>query len=263
MTEIDLDKVKSLLTIEATRLAGGLCDVSQRAATYRSLYRDSGGNHVFPLIASHGALWSKSYFRYGMLLGRCLLWQYAFWPTLRRRRLSQLKAFADAFREINRQVCVDTYVSFHLVDQFPDHPSLTHLFEPDHLATLRRLHEAKARGQVLSDYEKREIFKTHFLREQERIVGPAIDRALSTFEWPLMRYLALKPTIAFKYFPHSVAFRFSNFSRREERIERGLQAFDTAANVGWKRTEQSLDEYATKPSRMLDHYPAIRFAEVG
>ena len=61
---------------EANLLAGPLSNLKQRATTYHHLYRDSGGNHVFPLIASHGALWAKGYFQFGAKLGRFLSLQY-------------------------------------------------------------------------------------------------------------------------------------------------------------------------------------------
>src|SRR5262245_5220688 len=72
-----LDEIYGFLHEEAVRLAGGLNDAEQRAATYRHLYRFSGGNHVFPLIAAHGALWSRNYFRAARRLATALSWQYA------------------------------------------------------------------------------------------------------------------------------------------------------------------------------------------
>src|ERR1043166_6952165 len=106
---------------EATRLAGGLLDLAQRATTYHHLYRDSGGNHIFPLIAAHGALWARGYFRFGMGLGRCVALQYALSPRRRRERLQALAAFADVFRDINRRVCIDTYTNYHFVGRFGEY----------------------------------------------------------------------------------------------------------------------------------------------
>ena len=65
------------LTREAERLAGGLRDLAQRATVYHHLFRASGGNHIFPLIAAHGALWAGGYFRFGQRLATALAWQYA------------------------------------------------------------------------------------------------------------------------------------------------------------------------------------------
>jgi hypothetical protein len=54
---------------EAEDLAGRTGDFAQRAATYHHLYQHSGGNHAFPLLAAHGALWGSKHFRAGMRLG--------------------------------------------------------------------------------------------------------------------------------------------------------------------------------------------------
>ena len=51
---------------EGTRLAGRLTDVPHRPAVYHQIYVDSGRNHVFRLIAAHGALWSRGYFTFGL-----------------------------------------------------------------------------------------------------------------------------------------------------------------------------------------------------
>jgi hypothetical protein len=100
------------LELEATKLAGGLLDLAQRASVYRHLFLASGRNHAFPLIAAHGALWAGGYFPFGMKLGRLLSWQYALRPTRRRELLAQLHEFADVFRDVNRRVCIDTYKNF-------------------------------------------------------------------------------------------------------------------------------------------------------
>ena len=70
MTRESLQSHYDRLQREATLLAGGLTDLSQRAAVYRHLFLASGGNHAFPLIAAHGALWAGGYFRFGMRLGQ-------------------------------------------------------------------------------------------------------------------------------------------------------------------------------------------------
>ena len=43
---------------EAVHLAGGVRDLPRRAVVYHHLYRASGGNFAFALIAAHGALWA-------------------------------------------------------------------------------------------------------------------------------------------------------------------------------------------------------------
>src|ERR1700720_4382664 len=122
MNRITLEHAYKAIESEATRLAGGLTDLAQRATVYHHIYEHSGGNHAFPLIAAHGALWARGYFRFGMRLG--WLWSLVDLasPLRRRQRLAKLAAFADAFRDINRRVCIETYTSYHFTARFGTHP---------------------------------------------------------------------------------------------------------------------------------------------
>ena len=97
---------------EGTALAGSILDLNQRASVYYHLYLDSNRNHVFPLIAAHGALWAGGYFKFGTQLGALLSLPSLLIPKRRPKQLQQLQEFANAFREVNRRVCVDTYASF-------------------------------------------------------------------------------------------------------------------------------------------------------
>jgi hypothetical protein len=170
-----LDREFAALTREAQHLAGGLGDLAQRATVYHHLFRASGRNHAFPLIAAHGALWARGYFRFGRWLAEWLSLPYAWSPALRHRQLQQLDAFADAFRDINRRVCVDTYVSFHFTRKHGDDERVSSYVSADLRRTLGTVHAAQRAGRELSDAQKREVFLAHFLDEQQRVVGPAID----------------------------------------------------------------------------------------
>src|SRR5262249_21337632 len=64
------------LVDEAGSLAGALTDLKRRATVYYHVYLESGRNHIFPLIAAHGALWAKGHFDYGRQLGRWVSCQY-------------------------------------------------------------------------------------------------------------------------------------------------------------------------------------------
>ena len=114
---------------DAERLAGGLNDLAQRATVYHHLFEHSGRNHIFPLIAAHGALWARSYFRFGMKLGSWCSWTYGISYRTREQRLKQLAAFADAFRDINRRVCIDTYVDREMVVLGVNHAEVTAIIQ--------------------------------------------------------------------------------------------------------------------------------------
>lgn len=250
-TFAQLQRVYDALHAEAIRLAGTTRQLSQRAATYHHVYEDSGRNHIFPLIAAHGALWARGYFAFGMKLGEALSYQYCLTPTVRKQKLDALEAFAEDFREVNRRVCVQVYTTYHFTKLYGDHPDAGKLVAPHLLAALKDVHTANRNGEQLTDQSKRDIFETHFLDEQETVVGPRIERAVDHFDWPLMKSLALMPAVRFAYFPAGRWLQFWKFDRKEERIARGLKAFDLAAVMGWKHTEAALNRYAILPEEFF------------
>ncbi len=239
------------LTDEGTRLAGSLAQLAQRASVYHHLFRASGGNHAFPLIAAHGALWAGGYFRFGLRLGRLLAWQHGFDSEKRRQLLADLDAFADVFREVNRLVCVDTYRNFYFTARFGNHPDAAELVRPTILEALNRLHSARKAGRIYDEAEKHALFRAHFLNEQETVVGPRIAAAVAALDWPLLKSIALRPIIRFAYFPGGGRLWFRNFTDTEERIRQGERAFQLASAVGWKYVERSLERYAVLPAAVL------------
>lgn len=247
---------------EATRLAGGLNELAQRAAVYHHIYEHSGGNHAFPLIAAHGALWARGYFRFGIRLGWIWSLTDLCSPQRRRLRLDKLAAFADAFRDINRRVCIETYTSYHFTAQFGGHPQACELIDPILNEALGRLHSARLCGKELPDAEKRLVFEAFFRHEQINVVGPSIAEAVAGFDWPAMRAVALRPVIRFAYFPWRRVLFFSDFSQVEERIGNGLQAFATATEVGWPYVESCLRRYEilspTFFQNSVEHFARLR-----
>lgn len=249
------------LHAQATRLAGGLTDLVQRATVYHHIFEASGRNHIFPLIAAHGALWARGYFAFGMRLGAVLAWQFPLSAAKRQRHLDQLAEFANAFRNVNRLVCIDTYTNFHFTERWGHHPEATRFVAPELLAALNEMHAARREGRELSDERKRFLFEVHFFNEQRHVVGPRIGDALTAFEWPLVKAAALKPLIRFAYFPARTYFWFQHFDRREERITRGLQAFDIAVSAGWDHVEATLRNYDVLPATFFQS-SATHFAQM-
>jgi len=247
---------------EAKVLAGNLCDLSQRATVYHHLFRASGGNHTFPLIAAHGALWAGGYFRRGLRLGKWLSWQYGWNSDLRRRRLQQLDDFADAFRDVNRRVCIDTYVNFYFTKRYGDDHRAIDFVPCRLLKALRGVHTACRRKQQLSESQLRAVFEAHFLQEQETVVAETIERAVAAFDWPLIRFVALRPPVGFAYLPGKQPIKFHNFADRTERVRNGMLAFDLAARVGWDHVERALADYGLLPAGFfadpLEHFAKLR-----
>jgi hypothetical protein len=236
---------------EATRLSGEKGDFVQRAAVYRQIFRAAQGNHAFPLIAAHGALWAGGQFRFGSRLARRLVWQYPWSARLRAERLASLTDFFNALREINRLVCIDTYVKFHFTRRFDGHAELTHFVPPEFLGPLSRLHHACREGRPLTEPERRELFEAHFQHEQETVVGPTLQRAAAALTWPLVKFIALRPRVRFAYLPAGVCLAFHNFADRRDRIKNGLRAFEIASAVGWDHVERSLADYGLLDSAAL------------
>ena len=249
---------------EATTLAGGLTDLAQRATVYHHIHRASNGNHTFPLIAAHGALWAGGYFEKRIKLARLLVWQSPFNKRLRQLRLRQLDDFANVFRDINRRVCIDVYANYHFTAKHGSDPDAAELIDPVLLDALNCLHENRRQGRSMTELEKFELFATHFLNEQDRIVGPRIEAALDEFDWALVKTLALKPTVTFKYLPKHERMKFKNFSSTDERIEHGMHAFKVASELGWQNVEDALANYNALPKAVLrtpeTHFNAMRAA---
>ena len=234
------------LRAEATALAGRTGDLVQRASVYHHLFADSGGNHSFPLLAAHGALWASGYFRAGVRFGSLVARTRRVLGDDADALMRELTAFAEAFRDINRRVCVETFFIYRLTADQRLREQAQQLVPPRLLAAMDRCHHARETGHALSTAERRELFEAFFLWEQAQIVGPSIDQAFSSFDWPLIRGLALRPKIRFAYFGRApLAFR--NFSDTVERIEKGMVAFDRASAVGWSRVEHSLNAYGLMP----------------
>lgn len=236
-----------LIHREATLLAGGLNDLRQRASVYHHLYEDSGGRNVFPLVAAHGALWGAGYFALGMKVGALLSAQYLFQPAVRREKLRQLHAFADAFREINRRVCIEAYCAYHFSKRYGHVKGIDEYVPPRLLGALNTCHRAQAEQQPLPAEQRRALFEAFFLWEQDVIVGPAVEQAIAALDWPLIRHVALRPRIEFAYFSSSREMKFSDFASTAERIEKGLRAYELAEQTGLDRVEAALGRYGVLP----------------
>lgn len=234
------------LRAEATALAGNTGNLVQRASVYHHLFADSGGNHSFPLLAAHGALWASGYFRTGVRFGSLVARARQVLGDDADALMRELTAFAEAFRDINRRVCVETFFIYRLTSDQLLREQAQQLVPLRLLAAMDRCHHARETGHALSTAERRELFEAFFLWEQAQIVGPSIDQAFAAFDWPLIRYLALRPRIRFAYFGRSPLV-FDDFSDTVERVEKGMMAFDLAGAVGWSGVERSLDAYGLMP----------------
>jgi hypothetical protein len=232
---------------ETTRLAGPLEDIPRRAALLHGLFLDSGGNHVFPLIAAHGALWAYRYFEVGGSLGRLIARRYFYSEKERAYRLGILQEFAEGFRRVNRQVCIDTWTNFHFTREHGRERGAAEVVPPPLLEALNTVHAARAAGRSLSATERRHVFTQSFEWEQELTVAPGVKTAVEQFQCFFMRTLCLKPLVRFAYFPRLQFLLFHNFADKAERIAKGMRAYDLARRAGWPKVKESLRTYGLLP----------------
>jgi hypothetical protein len=249
------------LKSEATDLAGGLEAIPRRVVILDHLYRDSGGNHAFSLIAAHGALWASGYFEVGGALGRFIARRYFYNPTERAYRLGLLQEFAEGFRKVNRQVCIDTYANYYFAKNYGELPAAEQIISPSLLDALNRIHAARRAQDRLAPAEARRCFEQSFRCEQEETVAPGVKAAVSGFECPFMKFLCLRPFVHFAYFPWLRYLFFRDFSDQEERIAKGMRAFDFAQGAGLPQVRDALRRYKIMPPRFFED-PVASFAEI-
>jgi hypothetical protein len=256
--ETDYERLRK----EGYLLAGGLRDLSQRASVYYHLYEDSGGRNVFPLIAAHGALWASGYFAKGMLIGRLCSLQHLFNTRRKHELYTSLVDFANAFRDINRRVCAEAYAIYHYTALHGETECSKKLAAPEFLSVLLECHESTRRQAEFPQHSRRELFRGFFLWEQHGIVAPAVEAAVAKFAWTPMKKLALKPNVAFSYFGRGKGLRFANFANTEERIVKGLLAYERAEARTLPMVEAALRHYDVLPPAFfhssLEHYRQLR-----
>jgi hypothetical protein len=216
------------------------------------MYRDSKRNHAFSLIAAHGALWASNYFEVGGSLGRLIGKRYFYNPTERAFRLGLLREFAEKFRAVNRQVCIDSYTNYHFTRRYGHLPGAETLVPAPLLDALNRVHWARERDRELTEAERKQVFEQSFLCEQEVTVAPGVQAAVDGFDCKIMRFLCLRPVVRFAYFPGWRYLWFRDFSNKQERITKGLHAFDLAVRMGWPHVDRSLRDYGMMDQGRLE-----------
>lgn len=184
-----------------------------------------------------------------MRVGSILSWGQAITGDDRSRQelMKRLTKLANDFRDINRRVCVETYFIYYLSSADSLLPAAERSIPLDLLDHMARCHAARREERALSSRERRSLFEAFFLWEQATIVGPAVERAFNEFDWPIIKAMALRPKISFAYFPRSVPLVFSDFSDTNERIEKGLMAFDLAEAKGWDNVDDKIRSYGILP----------------
>ena len=87
-------------------------DMPQRVALLHAIFVDSGGNHAFPEVALHGALWAYGFYERRGVVSRMISYRYVYDREERARRAYMLFEFSQGFKQANRSVFIDTYTNY-------------------------------------------------------------------------------------------------------------------------------------------------------
>ena len=248
-TPSELAAAYGAIKAEAGRLAGGPGDMPQRVALLHSIFTDSRCNHVFPEVALHGALWAYGFYERRGAVSRMITYRYFYDREERARRAYMLFVFSQGFKEANRSVFMDTYANYFFTKRHGQEPGAETIIAPQLLDALNRVHHAASADRTLSRAERRRVFETSLLFEQETTVGPKVKEEVSKFDCPILTRIVLKPVVHFGYFPRLTALRFRDFSDTDERIDKAVRSYELAEESGWPRVGDCIRYYGVLPDR--------------
>ena len=177
---VDLTWKHEAIRNHAERLAGGPGDIPQRVALLHGIFLDSGGNHAFPEVALHGALWAYGFYERRGVVSRSIAYRYFYDADERARRAYMLFRFSQGFKEANRSVFVDTYANYVFAKRHGEAPGADEILAPALLEALNRVHEARRAGRQLRERERAEVFETALLLRAGADCRPENPRGSST-----------------------------------------------------------------------------------
>lgn len=221
----------------AEELSGTSTDAGKRAILYYSLYEESAGNFMFPLVATHGSLWGVRHTtRVEGVLRRLR-------PLSRTGTIDRWIGALDAVRDVNRRVFIEIYTTFYFTRFYGAHPRASDVVHPDVLALYNRVHRAIREQAPLTLEERREVYFGVFVHEQDDIVDPGVLQAARDAGSPLLLAALKRVRPRFAYFPPGERLRFTDFTDVEQRNREGLRALAFAEQVGPERVFEAMREY--------------------
>jgi hypothetical protein len=233
-----LKAVHAEMTAVAEALSGQTRDAAQRAVAYLSVFEASGGNFMFPLVATHGSLWGVTHtLRIEDALVRLR-------PISRHGRIQGWLDALDAVRDINRRVFVEIFSTFYFTRYFGHHPAAGDLVDRELLDVYNRAHEAARTGTLLSWEIRRDDYFTVFTHEQDDIVDPGIQEAIAGCRPRSLVGLFGLVRPRFLYFPPGKRLWFTDFTSVHERNREGIRALEFAEQVGSDRVIDAMGEYS-------------------
>jgi len=246
-----LHRAHEEIRADASRLAGGAGDMPQRVALLHAIFADSNGNHAFPEVALHGALWAYGFYERRGTLSRMIAYRYFYDVDERARRSYMLFEFSQGFKEANRSVFIDTYANYVFSKRHGEAPGADEILAPELLDALNRVHRAARAGQRLPPAERAQVFECALMFEQERTVGPKVREEVAKFDCPVLTAIVLRPVVRFTYFPRTTYMTFRNFGDTDERIEKAVRSYDLAERSGWGRVGETIGRHGVLPPRFF------------
>lgn len=216
---------------EAEHAAGPLVSLRIRARGYLDLYYHSNGVCRFALVAAHGALWASWYLicaKLAAMVFACLDLKHWMSPAQKYRHFA---AYVLLLKDINRLVMIETYVLVHTIQELGVEMAISHGVPEDVARDYEHAMSAETHDPALL----RDLYHRHFLWEQECVVSTKLDEGFAAFDWPFMRNLCQRPWVWFSYFRPGKSMNFKSFTDQAERVEKGLIAYDRAADTGMDR----------------------------
>jgi hypothetical protein len=248
----ELARAYAEIRADAVRLAGGPGDMPPRVALLHAIFVDSNGNHVFPEVALHGALWAYGFYERRGTVSRMIAYRYFYDGEERARRSYMLFEFSQGFKEANRLVFVDTYANYVFSKLHGHEPGADEILAPELLEALNRVHHAARAGRRLPPSDRAQVFECALMFEQERTVGPKIREEVAKFDCPVLSAIVLRPIVRFTYFPRATYLVFGNFGNTDERIEKALRSYELAERAGWERVGDTIRLHGVLPGRFFD-----------
>ncbi len=232
---------------KAATLAAEPGDLVRRAVQLNSIYADSRGNHAFPQIALHAAVWAHRFFGATGPIARAISYRYSRDPAELERRNAMIQRFSDGFADANRTAFIDTYTDYYFTKDYGDSPGAAEFVAPRLLECLNRVHHAVRFGRPVNVEDKYAIFIASLEWEQEVTVEPRVKEEVGKLDCPIVTGHILKPFVRFAYFPHWYYLYFKNFSATEERIEKGIESYRLATSAGWPAVVDTMRNYDVLP----------------
>jgi hypothetical protein len=247
----DLASAHAEIRDDATRLAGGPGDMPQRVALLHAIFVDSHGNHAFPEVALHGALWAYGFYERRGTLSRMIAYRYFYDADERAHRSYMLFEFSQGFKEANRSVFIDTYTNYVFSKRHGEEPGADEIVAPELLEALNRVHRAARAERRLTPAERGQVFERALLLEQEITVGPKVREEVAKFDCPVLTAIVLRPIVHFTYFPRTTYLAFKNFGDTDERIEKAVHSYGLAERAGWGRVGELIRRHGVLPPRFF------------